>query len=132
MLYTETWNKVMTLTCFIYSTMYDVYTDRVEYQFTHKPPLPRASNRVNNVNKASCHQMKAVDWSEFIGFQMNILWHVVTLYEKYLDPTFLQKEMWQSEDRWGNLCFHGLKHFTPIFHFYTPWKRQKNKSFLTF
>ena len=27
-------------------------------------PLPRASNRVNNVNKASCHQMKAVDWSE--------------------------------------------------------------------
>ena len=25
-----------------------------------------------------------------------------------------------------------LIHFNPIFHFYTPWKRQKTKGFLTF
>ena len=25
-----------------------------------------------------------------------------------------------------------LTHFSPVFHFYTPWKRQKTKGFLTF
>ena len=25
-----------------------------------------------------------------------------------------------------------LTHFSPMLHFYTPWKRQKNKGFLTF
>ena len=29
---------------------------------------------------------------------------------------------------WGNY----LVHFNPIFHFYTPWKRQKIKGFLMF
>ena len=28
--------------------------------------------------------------------------------------------------------FNTLPHFMPMFHFYTPWKRQKTKGFLTF
>ena len=33
-----------------------------------------------------------------------------------------------------NLVIHDdhLTHFSPVLHFYTPWKRQKTKGFLTF
>ena len=31
----------------------------------------------------------------------------------------------------GNFC-QGLTHFYPVSHFYTPWKHQKTKGFLTF
>ena len=37
----------------------------------------------------------------------------------------------RSELNWNeNLTF--LIHFNPMFHFYTPWKRQKTKGYLTF
>ena len=32
---------------------------------------------------------------------------------------------------WDNQVWH-LTHFSPMFHFYTPWKRQKTLDFLTF
>ena len=44
------------------------------------------------------------------------------------DENFFQS----STDRLGNTVMKHLRHITPVFHFFTPWKCRKNKEFLMF
>ena len=42
---------------------------------------------------------------------------------KFIDKTYICQQIIKS---------HALTHFSPVSHFYTPWKRQKAKGFLAF
>ena len=52
---------------------------------------------------------------------------VIPLHNIYL---LVSRSLWRSHICKGTIM--RLTHFSPVSHFYTPWKRQKTKGFLTF
>ena len=71
----------------------------------------------------------------FKFFSCNLTMPHSKCYKGLLDFLSCQITLRESQDKCVKLIrrgFNQLTHFNPIFHFYTPWKRQKTKGFLTF
>ena len=69
-------------------------------------------------------------FSVFFILSMNCTRYSIAAYFELFGSKW-RNVRFRSELNWNeNLTF--LIHFNPMFHFYTPWKRQKTKGYLTF
>ena len=65
--------------------------------------------------------------------QFIIIIIIMLITESYSEPCRTSKmELFEKTVNGLQLTYFHVTHFSPTFHFYTPWKRQKTRVFVTF
>ena len=79
------------------------------------------------------HSLKCVIWATLTWFRIDLSHQFAIVLSTLKNQVYVKRNLeWERSSYAMDDCFSYLIHFSPMSHFYTPWKRQKIYGFLTF